>query len=92
MNEEERLQEQLERLEAGEPLEAAQVALGQETAGLLRFAATLGDLSRAEMEPETVANQRAGVMRLAAEQHRRPLDAWPLGEKPGSKSRGLSYL
>jgi hypothetical protein len=82
MNEEERLQEQLERLEAEESLEAAQVDLDKETAGLLQFAAVLGDLPRPEMEPETVAAQRAGLLRLAVEQHRRPLDGWPLSERP----------
>jgi hypothetical protein len=82
MNEEERLQEQLEKLEAGERLEAAQAEPGEETAELLRFAAALRELPRPRMEPETVASQRAGLLRLAVERNRRPLDGWPLSEKP----------
>jgi len=67
-NLEELLQERLERLEAGEALEACLADLPEDEADLLRMAAMLRKVQYPERAPEVVADQRANVLKLAAEE------------------------
>lgn len=65
MNTEDRLQERLTRLEAGEPLEACATDLSAEEVELLRTAAQLRSVEYPQREAARVARQRAGVLRAA---------------------------
>ncbi|RMF27982.1 MAG: hypothetical protein D6759_16715 [Chloroflexi bacterium] len=60
------LQERLERLEAGYPLEACLVGLPEEEAEALKLAARLRELARAEQSQAVVAAQRAALLNAAA--------------------------
>ncbi len=60
------LQERLEQLEAGYPLEACLVGLPEEEAEALKLAAKLRELARAEQSRAVVAAQRAALLNAAA--------------------------
>ena len=62
------LQEQLEQLEAGKPLEACLADLPEEEADLLRIGAMLREVQYPERDNNIVATQRAGLLKLAAQE------------------------
>jgi hypothetical protein len=65
---EENLQERMERLEAGESLEACLSGLPDDAADLLQLATTLREVQVPERDSDTVAVQRAALLRLAAKE------------------------
>lgn len=60
------LQERLEQLEAGKPLEACLADLSGEEADLLKLAAMLREVEYPERNSDIVADQRARLLKLAA--------------------------
>ena len=64
------LQERLERLEGGEPLETCLVGLPNEEADLLKVAASFRAIPYPSRTAERAAEQRAGLLRAASQRHR----------------------
>ena len=77
---EEALQERLERLEAGEPLEACLVDSSADEADLLKLATMLREMQHPERDRDVVIAQRAELLRLAAGEG---------GTKPRSSQAGV---
>jgi hypothetical protein len=65
---EQSLQERLERLEAGESLEACLSGLPNDAADLLQLATTLREVQVPERDPDTVAVRRTALLKLAAKE------------------------
>ncbi len=65
---EDRLQERLEQLRAGTPLETCQAGLPDDEAALLALASRLGELQYPERDRNAVARQRLALQRLASEE------------------------
>ncbi|MCB9422127.1 MAG: FecR domain-containing protein [Ardenticatenaceae bacterium] len=85
MNElEERLQERLARLEAGEPLAACLAGLPEDEAALLTLAADLPQ-AMPVLDEETAVSQRAALQRLVQQ------DNAPAVDRPGFGARLLAW-
>ena len=97
MNREDLLQERLDRLEGGEPLETCRVGLPDEEADLLRVAASFRSISYPSRMADHVAAQRASLLR-APIQHNRPTSqrapqpALRFPWKGGTRSKALPEL
>lgn len=66
MNAEELLQERIQQLEAGEPLESCLVGLPEPEARALRLVASLRALAIEDVQQEQIAQQRAAVLAAAS--------------------------
>jgi hypothetical protein len=76
---EDQFQEKLAQLQAGEPLQACQADLAEDEADLLELVAALGEVPYPERDVDLVAEQRAHLLELAAQE--RDERAPPLGRE-----------
>jgi hypothetical protein len=65
---EDQFQEKLAQLQAGEPLQACQADLAEDEADLLELVAALGEVPYPERDVDLVAEQRAHLLELAAQE------------------------
>ena len=67
---EDRFQEKLEQLRAGEPLEACRAGLPKDEADLLSLVVQLGQIHYPERDESVVAAQRVQLLKLAAKEQK----------------------
>ena len=67
---EDRFQEKLEQLRAGEPLEVCQAGLPQDEADLLALVVQLGKVHYPERDENVVTEQRVQLLKLAAKEQK----------------------
>ena len=79
------LQERLEQLEAGAPLEVCLAGLPEEAADLLTLSATLREVDYPTRDSEVVAAQRAHLLKLAAQQQEKPTASPPQARRSGTR-------